>query len=309
MAYTPLVSVVVVTYNSSNTIIETLDSIKAQSYKNIELIISDDCSPDETISVVRKWLTDNSIGFVNTELVTSLNNTGVSGNLNRGIRRTNGEWIKSLAGDDLLAPTCINDFISFVESSSENIEMCVCDVDLFSRAGVVPNHLTMAYKELFKCAYETQEKQWKRVCEELAFAGPAYFYSRHLYDIVEGFSEKYGNGEEWPFVYKVLKNGYRIYPINKKNVLYRVSLSSLSRDEERYGLGNKSMFDCYYKFFFDSPFRDLIGEKRFFVAWHLLLYYKILRLRYKYNNAFWTRIIYGLSFIINPYRIYKLFVE
>ena len=40
----PLVSVVVVTYNSSLTVIATLESIKAQTYKSIELIVSDDCS-------------------------------------------------------------------------------------------------------------------------------------------------------------------------------------------------------------------------------------------------------------------------
>ena len=42
----PLVSVVVITYNSSSTVIETLDSIKGQTYDNIELIISDDHSID-----------------------------------------------------------------------------------------------------------------------------------------------------------------------------------------------------------------------------------------------------------------------
>ncbi|NJW55213.1 glycosyltransferase, partial [Salinimicrobium oceani] len=43
-----LVSVVVVTYNSSEFIIDTLESIKNQTYPNIELIISDDCSGDDT---------------------------------------------------------------------------------------------------------------------------------------------------------------------------------------------------------------------------------------------------------------------
>ena len=52
----PLVSVVVITYNSAKFVIETLESVKSQTYKNIELIISDDCSTDDTVERCRLWL-------------------------------------------------------------------------------------------------------------------------------------------------------------------------------------------------------------------------------------------------------------
>ena len=42
----PLVSVIVISYNSSETVLETLESVKKQTYQNIELIVSDDCSTD-----------------------------------------------------------------------------------------------------------------------------------------------------------------------------------------------------------------------------------------------------------------------
>lgn len=48
-----LVSVIVLAYRSAETIIETLDSIKNQTYPNIELIVTDDCSPDNTVQVVQ----------------------------------------------------------------------------------------------------------------------------------------------------------------------------------------------------------------------------------------------------------------
>ena len=54
--YLPVVSVVIITYNSSNTIIETLESIKSQTYNNIELVISDDNSSDNTLSVCYEWI-------------------------------------------------------------------------------------------------------------------------------------------------------------------------------------------------------------------------------------------------------------
>ena len=52
----PLVSVPVITYNSAKFVLETLESIKAQTYQNIELVISDDCSTDNTVQICRDWV-------------------------------------------------------------------------------------------------------------------------------------------------------------------------------------------------------------------------------------------------------------
>jgi alpha-1,3-rhamnosyltransferase len=79
----PLVSVRVITYNSSKTVIETLDSIYNQTYPNIELIISDDCSKDDTVAICREWVNQHKERFARTEILTVPQNTGVSANINR----------------------------------------------------------------------------------------------------------------------------------------------------------------------------------------------------------------------------------
>lgn len=66
----PLVSVSIITYNSSSTILETLDSIYSQSYQNIELIVSDDCSTDNTVEICKKWIDEHKDRFVRVELLT-----------------------------------------------------------------------------------------------------------------------------------------------------------------------------------------------------------------------------------------------
>ena len=52
----PIVSVVVVTYNSAKYVLETLESIKDQTYPNLSLVISDDCSTDNTVKLCRKCI-------------------------------------------------------------------------------------------------------------------------------------------------------------------------------------------------------------------------------------------------------------
>ena len=74
----PLVSIVVITYNSSEYVCETLESAKAQSYQNIELIVSDDASTDNTVPIVTKWIRENKSRFVCVEIVTSPSNTGIT---------------------------------------------------------------------------------------------------------------------------------------------------------------------------------------------------------------------------------------
>ena len=83
----PLVSIVVITYNSAEYVLETLESAKIQTYQNIELIVSDDCSKDDTVRICREWLEQNGERFVRTDLVMSNKNTGVPANCNRAYYR------------------------------------------------------------------------------------------------------------------------------------------------------------------------------------------------------------------------------
>ena len=301
----PLVSVVVITYNSAKTVIETLDSIKAQTYQNIELIVSDDYSKDNTVEIIEKWLNRNKHYFVHSELVTTEVNTGVSGNINRGVAKSCGKWIKSIAGDDLLIPTAVEEYVNFVVYNKNAIKMCVCDVIPFAIDNSLSQTTLKTYQKWFEFAQEEYEKQLKRVSMFLVFVGPAYFYSRELYDEVGGFDEVYGNLEEWPFVYKVIKKGYRIYTLDRKLVKYRISPSSLC-NEKKHGLENYGLFNSKYSFFFAFPFKDLINNGRYFVAWDMFLYYKIRKLRFKNNNSLWVRFLQILTLLFSPYAYSRL---
>lgn len=298
-----LVSVVVITYNSAKTVIETLESIKAQSYQNIELIVSDDCSNDNTVDLVREWLELKGSRFVNTEIVTTGKNTGVAGNINRGVAKSHGEWIKSIAGDDLLIPTAIEEYISFIATSKERVRMCVSDVECFSESDVA-EELLMAYKNYFEKEKESFHKQKKRVCTELCFVGPTFFYSRELYNEIGGFLEKYGNAEEWPFVYKVIMQGNRIYAIDNKLVRYRIQNDSLCRFKDKKGLGNHTLFMNTYKFFFDYPFKYLLRTNPL-VAWHYCLAFLVKRIQYRVSHPFIRKSIGFGWYLLSPLSYWK----
>jgi len=92
-----LVSVIIPCYNSGLFIEETIESVLKQTYVNLELIIIDDCSTDDSLDVVEKFLvTDNRI-----RLVRLPRNSGAAISRNEGIKLSKGRFIAFLDSDDI----------------------------------------------------------------------------------------------------------------------------------------------------------------------------------------------------------------
>ncbi|MDW1996609.1 glycosyltransferase family 2 protein [Vibrio sp. 299] len=92
---TGLVSVIMPVFNGQNTIVNSINSILEQEYKKIELIIIDDCSSDDTLSLVSK-IDDPRITVIKNE-----NNLGVAETRNKGIKISQGQYIAFLDSDDI----------------------------------------------------------------------------------------------------------------------------------------------------------------------------------------------------------------
>ena len=118
-----LVSVIVITYNSAQYVLQTLESIKRQTYKNIELIVSDDRSSDNTISICKDWVIENKHIFRNVKVLQTPSNGGICHNYNYALQQANGEWIKYIAGDDILEDNCIERFVANIKP---NIFLYTC---------------------------------------------------------------------------------------------------------------------------------------------------------------------------------------
>lgn len=237
MANSTLVSVIVITYNSASTVIETLDSIKNQDYPGIELIITDDCSKDDTVLVVRKWLEGNASHFVRSELLVSSVNTGVSGNLNRGLEKARGTWIKPIAGDDMLLPNNISLNVSETESNPG-----VCAV--FSRARFFGDESICRQYEHYGYGIFglTNRERYLILLTYNNIIAPTAFVSRRYLDAIGGYNEDIPFIEDWPFWLRMFKDDCHIAFINRETVKYRMG-SSLSL-----GNGGGSRFqDSYNK--------------------------------------------------------------
>jgi alpha-1,3-rhamnosyltransferase len=219
----PLVSIVVITYNAEKFIIECLDSIQSQTYKNIELIISDDSSQDSTVAMCKNWLVSNTNRFVAVKLIESPVNTGITKNINRGCKVAKGEWIKPLAGDDLLLPLCIE----------ENIEHCDKKQIIFSQAEIFDKDTILGYlpcennKSFFNL---DAKKQFQKLFLNSFLPAPTSFINHEYLKNMNYFNEKYAMVEDYPFYLESTFQGTKLYYFDKITVRYRKHTNSISNN-------------------------------------------------------------------------------
>ena len=267
----PLVSVPVVTYNSSKTILETLESIKAQTYPNIELIISDDCSKDNTVEICREWLEKNGSRFTRTELLIVPQNTGVSANINRAEVACQGEWAKGIAGDDILMPNCIQDCMDYVKEHPDTIYL-VGRMEGFGRSQEeVDEYMNRCFDYSFFDL--SADEQYRR----LVFRGncvpaPAVFYNiKRVRELNITNDERIPMVEDYPKWMNVTKKGIRLHVLDKTIVRYRLSENSISTTTTPSLRTRKSgaLIYIYYQFkprfkYYKSPVKKL-GEIRKYI--------------------------------------------
>nr|WP_321233415.1 glycosyltransferase [uncultured Psychroserpens sp.] len=103
MAVNPLISVCIPTYNGAQFICEAMDSVLNQTYSNIEIIVSDDTSNDNTLELVNKYIDKSQFPIY---IYTNVDR-GIGNNWNNSMQKANGKYIKFLFQDDVLLPNCI----------------------------------------------------------------------------------------------------------------------------------------------------------------------------------------------------------
>lgn len=108
----PLVSIVIPTYNGGKTIKRTIESVLVQSYTNFELFILNNCSTDDTLEILSSF-DDERINIVNNE-----ENIGFEGNWNKALKYINGKYFKLLPDDDLLFKNSLKKSVAVLESNA-----------------------------------------------------------------------------------------------------------------------------------------------------------------------------------------------
>jgi glycosyltransferase involved in cell wall biosynthesis len=229
----PLISVVLPTYNSGRFLAAALDSALAQTYPNIEVIVINDGSTDDTVEVLARYP-----GRVRSFTQT---NQGVSCARNRGVEKSRGEYIAFLDADDLWDPEKLTKQLPLFRTPDTG--MVYCGLDYIDEHGLSLGQSTLG------------AEGW--VLKEIALltspgvptSGSTPLLRRNCLDSVGGFDENLSTSADWDLVRRIACR-FRVAMVREPLVKYRQHPSAMHRNipifeaDMRYAMGKMFVDDA-----------------------------------------------------------------
>jgi alpha-1,3-rhamnosyltransferase len=311
ISHRPLISVVVYTYNLESYIEECLDSVYNLHYENIELIISDDASTDRTVELLYKWSNRHIDRFFRLEIVVASENRGQANNLNKGIAVAQGEYIKILAGDDILLPDVLDEYWKYISMNSEKVDFVYSNVHKFSidhkNQKIFEEFVDLSNSKINQKQTNIQEQLEILIVSNKIWVATMMFSKALWQDVL--FDERYSYYEDFPFVLNLTLKGFKIHFIPIIGAYYRRHIQSVqvsnrifsnyARDRFRFKLieipwliPQNQRFQLYCLFLASFQVHTIIGNNR-----NLSSRLLIKLLFYYYSK--WNRTDFNIEQIIN----------
>jgi glycosyltransferase involved in cell wall biosynthesis len=228
------VACLVISFNSRNTIIDTLNSIFEQDYKNIELVISDDCSTDDTCIIVDQWLEKYKYRFVECKFIKLKINNGIANNLNIGLSNVKSEWVKPMAADDLLLNKSISTYVQNVNKYNNEL-FFYSKIKPFSPGSTnIPSSFEIYLNKAISISKicNSLELQHEFLQKYNYIFSPAIFFNLKVFEITGGYDTEIPLLDDYPFYLKVNAAGINMFFIDEYLVDYRISNSSVQKNKK-----------------------------------------------------------------------------
>lgn len=215
------ISIILSNYCSEEYLNEAIESVFKQDYTNIELIITDDGSPNFKKSIVEKYIKENkTTNISDVKYVINKENIGTVKTFNKALKEATGEYIMFFACDDkLFDSSVISNFIkTFDEKKDVNVvtsNWILCDSNL-NRIG----HYQKP-RDLKRFNNKKVKKQYKKLCKINIYGAGSTCYRRCIFEKYGFFDEKYFLLEDWPYWVMLTKNNERIYYSDFDSLLHR----------------------------------------------------------------------------------------
>lgn len=194
------ISIIIATYNASKYLKTALDSIVAQNYRHLNLILIDGNSTDNTVQIIREY--EGHISYWVSE-----RDNGIYDAWNKGVKKATGEWIMFLGSDDCLLPGALQAYSDFIAPVSNDVDFVSSKVNL-TDINLIP----------YRVAGWPWE--WPRFQHVNTIAHPGSMHSRRLFEKYGYFSTAYKICGDYEFLLRP-RASLRAAFMNRVTVAFR----------------------------------------------------------------------------------------
>lgn len=216
MGAKPLVSVIMPAYNAEDYVARAIESVLDQSLKDIELIVVNDASNDDTASIAKKYAKrDKRIRLVNNK-----RNLKISGSLNKGMKMAKAKLVARMDADDISHPKRLELQHNLLKRKPE-VAVVGANMIIINKRG----------KAISKREYPTTSQELKKVMFRYSpFAHPVVMYRKKVLEEFGGYSGKMVPCEDIDLWFKV-GSKYDFASINKPLLKYTLIKTSSSHSK------------------------------------------------------------------------------
>lgn len=216
------ISVVVVTYNQKNKVLQCLDSLLSSRTSGVELVVSDDCSRDGTQETVRQWLSQHGNAFADTIFLQNATNQGTVANVGRAIAASGGQYIKLIAGDDWFCDGALDYLAAFAATNVFDAAFCPVIRAHEDPSGKIT--VTASRREASKQADffgMSSREQFDALARNDLLPAPGSFFTRSFWETIRLGDYPFKFEEDWPMWLLGALNSVRFVEIDEPLVIYR----------------------------------------------------------------------------------------
>jgi glycosyltransferase involved in cell wall biosynthesis len=215
MNYTPLISVAIATYNGGQFLKDQLNSIYNQTYKNIEVIITDDCSTDGTLEILEEYSQKYGLNYYINE-----KNLGVVKNFERALSLCGGEYIALADQDDIWLPEKIQNLVNEIG----NYSLIFSDAILVDTYG---NKIAESLKKVSNYIADT-ETPFLQLFYRKNIYGCTMFFRKELLQKALPIPDDVGQHDWWLPIVAAKNRGIKY--LDRRLMFYRQHKNNISGD-------------------------------------------------------------------------------
>lgn len=203
-----LVSIIVPVYNREKEVVATLDTLVAQTYKNIEIIVIDDGSTDNTSGVVEDYILKHN-GLISIRLFRE-ENKGLAGARNQGFRLSRGKYILFFDSDDFMLPHRVEKQVKSIIKMEAD-----CSAAEFYRQknGKIVEVGTLDVDN--EDSYINQMLKFFSTGKGFRISSQCWMFTRDLFEALGGYDERLRSNQDIDFSFRIALSGRGIAIINE----------------------------------------------------------------------------------------------